>query len=84
MRLVAPWLLVLLAVASLVGALSATGTLAAAMTVLCLAQVAFYAAAMVGKRGGRLTGVARTFVVMNVAALVGLWRHLRGSQRITW
>jgi biofilm PGA synthesis N-glycosyltransferase PgaC len=84
MRLVAPWLLVVLAVTSVAGALSSTGALAAAMTVLCLAQVAFYVAALAGKRGGRLAGVARTFVVMNVAALVGLWRHLRGSQRITW
>jgi len=33
---------------------------------------------------GRLAGVARTFVVLNAAAVVGLWRHLTGGQRITW
>ena len=32
---------------------------------------AFYGAAAVGRRAGRLAGVARTFVVLNAAALVG-------------
>ncbi|HEY2902831.1 MAG TPA: glycosyltransferase family 2 protein [Polyangia bacterium] len=84
MRLVAPWLMVVLAGASLVGALRASGLCAAALALLCLAQAGFYGAALVGQRGGRLTGVARTFVVLNAAAMVGLWRHLTGGQRITW
>ena len=37
------------------------------------AQVdAFYAAAIAGPRAGKLAGVARTFVVMNAAAAVGI------------
>ena len=36
------------------------------------------------RTGGRLAGVARTFVVLNVAAIVGLGRFLTGRQRITW
>jgi hypothetical protein len=54
------------------------------MALLALGQAAFYVAAAVGPRGGRLTGGARTFVVLNLAAVVGLWRHLSGRQRVTW
>jgi hypothetical protein len=28
--------------------------------------------------------VARTFVVLNAAAVVGLWRFLAGAQKVTW
>ncbi|HXI55156.1 MAG TPA: glycosyltransferase family 2 protein [Polyangia bacterium] len=84
MRLCAPWLMILLAVASVAGACRATGWLAAAMALLALAQAGFYGAAILGQRAGRLAGVARTFVVLNAAAMVGLWRHLTGRQRITW
>jgi biofilm PGA synthesis N-glycosyltransferase PgaC len=28
--------------------------------------------------------LARTFVVLNAAALVGLWRFVAGRQKITW
>jgi cellulose synthase/poly-beta-1,6-N-acetylglucosamine synthase-like glycosyltransferase len=81
MRLVAPWLLVVLAVASARAAI-ASGSLA--MHGLFAAQIAFYAAAAVGSRLGRLAGVARTFVVLNAAAVAGLYRYLTGRQRITW
>jgi cellulose synthase/poly-beta-1,6-N-acetylglucosamine synthase-like glycosyltransferase len=81
MRLVAPWLLVLLAATSARAAFDG-GSLA--MRALFLAQVGFYAAAAVGSRLGRLTGVARTFVVLNAAAVAGLYRYLTGRQRITW
>ena len=37
-----------------------------------------------GPRAGRLGSVARTFVVLNAAAVVGLWRYLTGRQRVTW
>ena len=86
MRLMAPWLLLALAVASVAGALQlrSAGGGAVALTALCLAQAAFYGAALLGPRAGRLAGVARTFVVLNAAAVVGLWRHLTGRQRITW
>jgi biofilm PGA synthesis N-glycosyltransferase PgaC len=84
MRLVAPWLMLLLAVASVAGACRSTGWRAGALALLALAQAGFYGAAAVGQRGGRVAGVARTFVVLNAAAMVGLWRHLTGRQRITW
>ncbi len=84
MRLCAPWLMLILAAASIAAALSSTGTVATAMWILLVGQAAFYAAALAGPRGGRLAGVARTFVVLNAAAVVGLGRHLTGRQRVTW
>jgi hypothetical protein len=83
MRLVAPWLMLALAAASLAG-VAAGGGGAALWTVLALAQGAFYGAAIVGKRAGRLAGVARTFVVLNAAAVVGLFKFGSGRQRVTW
>ncbi|MBS2012661.1 MAG: glycosyltransferase family 2 protein [Deltaproteobacteria bacterium] len=55
-----------------------------AMRGLLGAQVVFYAAAALGPRAGKLPGVARTFVMMNTASVVGLWRWARGAQRVTW
>jgi cellulose synthase/poly-beta-1,6-N-acetylglucosamine synthase-like glycosyltransferase len=81
MRLVAPWLLVLLALTS-VGAAVTSASLG--MRVLLAGQIGFYLAAAVGGRAGRLGAVARTFVVLNAAALVGLYRYLAGRQRVTW
>jgi biofilm PGA synthesis N-glycosyltransferase PgaC len=81
MRLVAPWLLVLLALTT-ARASMAGGSFE--MRALFAAQVAFYAAAAVGARGGRLAGVARTFVVLNAAAVAGLYRFMTGRQRVTW
>jgi cellulose synthase/poly-beta-1,6-N-acetylglucosamine synthase-like glycosyltransferase len=86
LRLVCPWALVLLFVMS--GALVFDRTLDPSATLgwkaLWLAQVFFYALAWLGPRVGRLGVVARTFVVLNAAAVVGLWRFLRGSQAVTW
>ena len=79
-RLLAPWALLVLAGCSLAGALSGSP----ALTALAAAQAGFYLAAAAGPRAGRLTGVARTFVVLNAAAVAGLARHLTGRQRITW
>jgi len=84
MRLLAPWLMILLAAASLLGALQAHGATAFMLAALCAAQAAFYLGAWVGPRAGRLGGVARTFVVLNAAAVVGLWRHVTRGQPITW
>ena len=81
MRLCAPWMLVLLLGSSL---LAATGDGSGLVRALVIAQVLFYGMAAVGPKGGRLAGVARTFVVLNVAAIVGLGRFLTGRQRITW
>jgi cellulose synthase/poly-beta-1,6-N-acetylglucosamine synthase-like glycosyltransferase len=51
---------------------------------LLCGQLAFYALAAAGARGGRIGGVARTFVVLNAAAVVGLWRFARRSQTVIW
>lgn len=88
LRLLSPWMLVALLVTSI--AAVAQPAAIPSRTVLWLlrgmiaGQLLFYAAAMVGPRGGRLTGVARTFVVLNYAAVAGLWRYLRGKQKVTW
>jgi poly-beta-1,6-N-acetyl-D-glucosamine synthase len=79
LRLVAPWLMIALAAVSLAAARS-SGWIAA----LLVAQIGFYAAAAVGSRLGRIAALARTFVVLNAAALMGLWRYLTGRQRVTW
>jgi cellulose synthase/poly-beta-1,6-N-acetylglucosamine synthase-like glycosyltransferase len=82
-RLLAPWLLLVLALSSAAGALGGAEP-RALLGVLAAAQALFYAAAAVGPRAGRLAGVARTFVVLNIAAIAGLWRYATGQQRITW
>ncbi len=51
---------------------------------LALGQLVFYALAALGRRAGTLGALARTFVILNAAALVGLWRFARGSQAVTW
>jgi len=51
------------------------------------AQGLFYAIALGGRkleRFGKLTYVPRFLVDSNVAAVAGLWRHLRGSQSALW
>ena len=51
---------------------------------LLFGQLAFYALAALGSRGGRLARLSRSFVVLNAAAVVGLWRFARGTQKVTW
>jgi biofilm PGA synthesis N-glycosyltransferase PgaC len=51
---------------------------------LAAGQLVFYALALLGARAGRAGTLARTFVVLNAAAVVGLWRFLRGSQHVAW
>jgi cellulose synthase/poly-beta-1,6-N-acetylglucosamine synthase-like glycosyltransferase len=51
---------------------------------LTAAQATFYALAALGSRAGRFGALARTFVVLNAAAVVGLWRFARGTQEVTW
>ncbi|HEY3499063.1 MAG TPA: glycosyltransferase family 2 protein [Polyangiaceae bacterium] len=86
LRLVCPWALVLLFATSL-GMAFAPGLSpidVAVWRAFALAQGFFYGLAALGARAGRAGVVARTFVVLNAAAVVGLWRFLRGSQAVTW
>jgi cellulose synthase/poly-beta-1,6-N-acetylglucosamine synthase-like glycosyltransferase len=85
-RLLCPWLLLALLLACSIGALgSASGGLERqTLCGLLLAQVAFYALAALGGHAGRVGTVARTFVVLNAAAVVGLGRFIAGSQKVTW
>jgi len=87
-RLLCPWALLALFVALPLGYWGSAQRLDAGAGLLycmaALAQLGFYALALLGGRLGKLGAVARTFVVLNAAALLGLWRHLRGAQRVTW
>lgn len=78
LRLVCPWALLLLALVSLLGIQEPL------LAVLALGQAVFYAAALAGKRVGRLGSLARTFVVLNAAAVLGLYRYLADAQKVTW
>jgi cellulose synthase/poly-beta-1,6-N-acetylglucosamine synthase-like glycosyltransferase len=86
LRLVCPWALAGLAfgaiAASVVGSLTAVEALV--VNALIAGQVVFYAAALAGPTLGRVVGVARTFVVLHVAAVVGLWRFAARRQSVTW
>jgi len=82
MRLVCPWALVALFAVSCAGLTASRGTMVWRM--LIALQLVLYGAALVGRRAGRLAGVARTFLVLHAAALVGLWRFVTGQQKITW
>ncbi len=85
-RLLCPWLLLALLLTCSIAA-AGVGTQGLERNVLCglfVAQLAFYAAAGLGGRAGRVGTLARTFVVLNAAAVVGLWRFVAGRQRVTW
>jgi hypothetical protein len=86
LRLFCPWALAVLFGSSLF--LSVTPAIAdwerAFWQVLAVAQLLFYLLAALGARAGRLGKLARTFVVLNLAAVVGLWRFLRKSQAVAW
>jgi biofilm PGA synthesis N-glycosyltransferase PgaC len=89
MRLVCPWALIVLLLGSLAAA-APLHTVAFApdlvwlMRALALGQLFVYLLALAGPRAGRAGVVYRTFFVLNWAALVGLWRFLRGTQKVTW
>jgi cellulose synthase/poly-beta-1,6-N-acetylglucosamine synthase-like glycosyltransferase len=85
LRLLCPWLLALLLVSSTGAALEPHSlAVALGLRALVAAQLVGYLCALAGARAGRIGVVARTFVVLNWAAVVGLWRFLRDSQRVTW
>lgn len=77
-RLLCPWALIVLATVSLLGIENPL------LFILALGQAVFYAAALAGAKAGRSGTIARTFVILNAAAIVGLYRYLAGSQKITW
>ena len=78
LRLLCPWALIVLAVVSVLGIQQPL------LMLLAMGQLAFYAAALAGKRLGRLGALARTFVVLNAAVVVGLYRYLADAQKVTW
>jgi len=88
LRLVCPWALLVLFAATAALAFDPARSPAAATTwpwrALFCAECAFGALALLGGHAGRLGTLARTFVVLNAAAVVGLVRFVRGSQAVTW
>ena len=88
LRLVCPWVMLALLLTSIAAvAIPASVPDAAGqwlVRAVLAGQLLFYAGALAGARAGKLGGIARTFVVLNYAAVVGLFRYLRGRQRITW
>jgi hypothetical protein len=47
-------------------------------------QIAFYVLSALGARAGKLGTLARSFTVLNAAAVVGFWRFASGRQAVTW
>ena len=83
LRLVCPWALAALAVASSV-ALVTSPAHRLALGALVAGQLVFYLAAALGSGAGRFGRLARTFVLLHVAAVMGLVRAIRGRQAVTW
>jgi len=81
-RLACPWALAALFFSS--GALAISAEAHTLWRALFFAQAAFHVLVVIGPAAGRLGTVARTFVVLNAAAVVGLWRFVRGRQAVTW
>jgi cellulose synthase/poly-beta-1,6-N-acetylglucosamine synthase-like glycosyltransferase len=85
LRVLCPFVALLLLAASLVAALQAHTVMDRSLAgALIAGQLLFYGLAAFGGALGRPGRLARTFVVMNAAAVVGLWRFLRGRQAVTW
>ncbi len=87
LRLLCPWALLVLLAASWVGGFALPPSSPSEQLVLqslAVGQLAFYLVAFAGPVAGRFGRLARTFVVLNAAALVGLWRFARGEQQVTW
>ncbi len=89
LRLVGPWALAVCLVASAIAAqptaqIAYEPSAAWAMRALAIGQLLVYALAALGARAGRQGTVYRTFVVLNAAAVVGLWRWALGKQKVTW
>jgi hypothetical protein len=85
-RLLCPWSLLALALTCCLAATEATRGRPEGRILLgaLVAQLVFYLVAALGRRAGRAGALARTFVVLNAAAVVGLWRFITRKQKITW
>lgn len=89
MRLVCPWLLLVVAEESVrLGFFFRCrcdgDEIILFARVLVAGEALFALLALLGPLGGRFGRVARSFVVMNAAAVVGFFRYVTGSQKITW
>ncbi len=88
LRLLCPWALLGLALVCALALAHGQGPMSLwqyrILQLLAAGQLAFYLLALVGQAGGKLGNIARTFVVLNLAALVGLWRFATTGQKITW
>ncbi len=88
LRLVCPWALLCLAATTTAIAVAPPAGVGEATVlaarVLVAGQAGFYLAALVGGRVGPIGRLARTFVVLNAAAVVGLGRFVAGRQKVTW
>jgi cellulose synthase/poly-beta-1,6-N-acetylglucosamine synthase-like glycosyltransferase len=78
MRLLCPWAMIVLAGSSAIAA--ADGSRFA--QVIVVGQAMFYLLAAI--KLTKIGALARTFVVLNAAAVVGLWRWATGGQSIRW
>ena len=84
MRLLCPWALTVLLWACAWGVWRGGLSASPLLLTLLAGQGLCYAGALAGSRLGRLGAGSRTFVVLNAAAVVGLWRFLAGAQKVTW
>ena len=88
LRLVCPWALLVLLAATTASlccpAHELTDSTLWMMRGLLAGQALFYLLAALGPVARSPGRLARTFVVLNWAAVVGLWRFVTGGQRITW
>ncbi|APR74829.1 Glycosyl transferase, group 2 family protein [Minicystis rosea] len=84
LRLACPWALGGLAVSSIAGALTGPLPWRPFFAIVAGGQALFYLAALAGPRAGKLGTLARTFVVLNGAAVNGLFRWAAGTQKVTW
>jgi cellulose synthase/poly-beta-1,6-N-acetylglucosamine synthase-like glycosyltransferase len=86
MRLVCPIAMIALAIST--GAGLAHAPRSPLFWLLAAGQIGFYGLALVGPRlpgaARKIGGLARTFVVLNAAALMGWWKWATGGQRVTW
>lgn len=85
LRLAGPVLLGGLAAGTLHGAFfGRTFVERTAMRALLAGEVGFTVLALLGPKAGAPGKLARTFVVLNTAAVEGFVRYIRGRQEVTW
>lgn len=86
LRLVGPFAMGAMALGTAVALARGEGTVASRslLRLLGAGQLGFAGLAALGDKGGAPGRIARTFVVLNQAAAIGLGKFLQGEQRITW